>query len=323
MTTTSEGAPLPLPGSARPSGDRPSDLPHRPSTEEMRAMGKAEARVLSDALFARLAALEPGTAAYSYVRGTIIELNMPLVRFVAAGFRRRAAEPDDVLQAGTVGLIKAVDGYDHTRGVEFLTYAIPTITGEIKRFFRDTTWPVRVPRSVQELYLVVARASDRMEQQLGRLPSSAELARELGIDEAEVTSGQCAGRVYRADSLDSLREDHADEAGGSRLDRLGARDPELALVEFRLSVRPLVADLPERDQTVLRLRFWEGLTQSEIAERIGVSQMHVSRLLAATLARLRDGLDDDGPRPPAPGDTEGAGAARPHRGGRTPGGRAG
>ncbi|MFD9124872.1 SigB/SigF/SigG family RNA polymerase sigma factor [Kitasatospora sp. NPDC059571] len=278
-------------------------LPRRPSAPEMRAMGKAEARALSDALFARLAALEPGSAVYSYVRGTIIELNMPLVRFAAAGFRRRSADLDDVVQVGTVGLIKAVDGYDPARGVEFLTYAIPTITGEIKRFFRDTSWPVRVPRSLQECYLAVARASDRLEQHLGRLPTSAEVAEDLGIDEDEVVSGQRAGRVYRADSLDALRE-AGDDTGRSRLDRLGACDPELDLVDFRTSVRPLVAGLPQREQTVLRLRFWEGLTQSEIAERIGVSQMHVSRLLSATLARLRDGLDGDEAEPPEPDETE-------------------
>lgn len=133
-------------------------------------MGKAEARARSDALFERLAGLERESDAYSRVRGTIIELNMPLVRFVAAGFRHRSAEPDDLLQAGTVGLIKAVDGYDHRRGVVFVTYAIPTISGEIKRFFRDTSWPVRVPRSLQELFLRVARRSAALEQELDARP---------------------------------------------------------------------------------------------------------------------------------------------------------
>ncbi|MEV8093122.1 SigB/SigF/SigG family RNA polymerase sigma factor [Kitasatospora sp. NPDC085879] len=254
-------------------------------------MGKTEARALSDALFERLADLEPGTRDYSYVRGTVIELNMPLVRFVAAGFRHRAADMDDILQVGTVGLIKAVDGYDHTRGVEFLTYAIPTITGEIKRFFRDTTWPVRVPRSLQELYLTVARSSDRMEQDLGRLPTPQELAAELGLTPDEVAAGLSAGRAYRSDSLDALREDGPDEAGSSLLDRLGACDPDIDLVDFRESVRPLLTELSERERTVLRLRFWGNHTQSEIAARIGVSQMHVSRILAATLSGLRERLE--------------------------------
>ncbi|MFE4603239.1 SigB/SigF/SigG family RNA polymerase sigma factor [Kitasatospora indigofera] len=264
----------------------------RPTRQEMRAMGKTEARELSDALFERLAGLEPGSAAYSYVRGTVIELNMPLVRFVAAGFRHRAAELDDILQVGVVGLIKAVDGYDHRRGVEFLTYAIPTIAGEIKRFFRDTSWPVRVPRGLQELYLRVARSSDRLEQQLGRLPTAEEIATDLDLDVADVDAALRVGRAYRAGSLDALREDRDDETGTTLLDRLGDEDHNLTAVEFRESVRPLLTDLTPRERTVLRLRFWGGCTQCEIAEQIGCSQMQVSRLLAATLGSLRARLED-------------------------------
>ncbi|MDQ0306133.1 RNA polymerase sigma-B factor [Kitasatospora herbaricolor] len=264
----------------------------RPTRQEMRAMGKTEARELSDALFERLAGLERGSAAYSYVRGTVIELNMPLVRFVAAGFRHRAAEPDDILQVGTVGLIKAVDGYDHRRGVEFLTYAIPTIAGEIKRFFRDTSWPVRVPRGLQELYLRVIRCSDRLEQRLGRSPEPEELAADLGLDVADVDAALRVGRAYRAGSLDALHDDHDDETGSTLLDRLGDEDGNLTLVDFRESVRPLLADLTPRERTVLMLRFWGGCTQSEIAERIDCSQMQVSRLLAATLGSLRARLEE-------------------------------
>ncbi|MEV7598824.1 SigB/SigF/SigG family RNA polymerase sigma factor [Kitasatospora sp. NPDC089797] len=283
----------------------PSDLPPRPTGAELRAMGKTEARELSDALFARLAGLPRETRAYSYVRGTIIELNMPLVRFIAARFRHRAADLEDILQVGTIGLIKAVDGYDPQRGVEFVTYAIPTIAGEVKRFFRDTSWPVRVPRSMQELYLTVARGSDRLEQRLGRFPHPEEIADDLHLTVEQATQGLVAGRVYRSDSLDALREQDTDESGSAMLDRLGERDPGIELADFRTAVRPLLAELPEREQTVLKLRFWDGLTQSEIADRIGVSQMHVSRLLSATLARLRVQLDDaDAPGwqddPPAP-----------------------
>ncbi|MFD8783203.1 SigB/SigF/SigG family RNA polymerase sigma factor [Kitasatospora sp. NPDC059599] len=258
----------------------------------MRSMGKTEARELSDALFERLAGLARETHAYSYVRGTIIELNMPLVRFIAARYRHRAEDLEDILQVGTIGLIKAVDGYDPQRGVEFPTYAIPTITGEIKRFFRDTSWPVRVPRSMQELYLTVARGSDRLEQRLGRLPQPQEIAEGLHLTVEEATEGLLAGRVYRPDSLDALRDQDADETGSSLLDRLGSCDPGIDLADFRTAVRPLIAGLPRREQTVLKLRFWEGRTQSQIAERIGVSQMHVSRLLGATLAHLREQLED-------------------------------
>lgn len=255
-------------------------------------MGKAEARARSDALFERLAGLERESDAYSRVRGTIIELNMPLVRFVAAGFRHRSAEPDDLLQAGTVGLIKAVDGYDHRRGVVFVTYAIPTISGEIKRFFRDTSWPVRVPRSLQELFLRVARRSAALEQELGRPPTGAELAADLHLDAADVAVALDVGRAHRSDSLDALREDRADGSGGTLIDRLGERDRNLTLVEFRESVRPLLGELLPRERTVLMLRFWGDCTQSEIAERIGCSQMQVSRLLAATLGGLRERLAD-------------------------------
>ncbi|MEV6979248.1 SigB/SigF/SigG family RNA polymerase sigma factor [Kitasatospora sp. NPDC093806] len=296
MSTTAEAGHRP---EALPC-DVPRDLPPRPSPAEMRAMGKSEARELSDALFRRLVALRRETRAYSYVRGTIIELNMPLVRFIAGRFRHRPEEMADILQVGTVGLIKAVDGYDPDRGPEFVTYAIPTIAGEIKRFFRDTSWPVRVPRRMQELYLQVARGSDRLEQLLGRLPHPEEIAEDLHLTVEEVVEGLVAGRIHRSTSLDALREQDADESGSALIDRLGSCDPAIELAEFRTAVRPLLGGLPRREQTVLRLRFWEGRTQSEIADRIGVSQMHVSRLLSATLARLREQLEDRD----APGWTE-------------------
>ncbi|MEU9080709.1 SigB/SigF/SigG family RNA polymerase sigma factor [Kitasatospora sp. NPDC004745] len=274
------------------SSGLPADLPPKPTEAELRVMGKSEARELSDALFERLAGLARETHAYSYVRGTIIELNMPLVRFIAARFRHRPEDMDDILQVGTIGLIKAVDGYDPQRGVEFVTYAIPTIAGEIKRFFRDTSWPVRVPRSMQELYLTVSRGSDRLEQELGRLPRPEEIAEDLHLTVEEATEGLVAGRVYRPNSLDALRDQDTDESGSALLDRLGACDPGIELADFRTAVRPLLEHLPEREQTVLKLRFWDGWTQSQIAERIGVSQMHVSRLLSATLAGLREQLED-------------------------------
>ncbi|MEV0194561.1 SigB/SigF/SigG family RNA polymerase sigma factor [Kitasatospora purpeofusca] len=296
MSTTIAGTGPPTTPSAVPPpvppADLPPDLPPRPSEAELRAMGKSEARELSDALFERLAGLARESHAYSYVRGTIIELNMPLVRFIAGRFRHRHEDMDDILQVGTVGLIKAVDGYDPGRGVEFVTYAIPTIAGEIKRFFRDTSWPVRVPRRMQECYLRVACGSDRLEQELGRLPHPEEIAEALDLDVEEVVEGLIAGRVYRPNSLDALREQDSDESGSALLDRLGACDPGIELAEFRAAVRPLLGQLPRREQTVLELRFWEDRTQSEIAERIGVSQMHVSRLLSTTLARLREQLND-------------------------------
>ncbi|MFJ1706001.1 SigB/SigF/SigG family RNA polymerase sigma factor [Kitasatospora sp. NPDC088346] len=279
---------------ADPTAVAPAPVPEPHFTrEQLRSMGKAEARTLSDELFHRLAGLDRESHAYSYVRGTIIELNMPLVRFVASRFRNRAAEMDDILQVGTVGLIKAVDGYDPDRGVEFLTYAIPTITGEVKRFFRDTSWPVRVPRGMQELYLLVARGSDRLEQDLGRRPTPEELADRLHLTPEQVDEGLTAGRLHRSHSLDAAGGgDNPDEPAGALLDRLGCCDHNLELVEFREAVRPLLNELAPRERTVLLSRFWGNRTQSEIAEEIGVSQMQVSRLLAATLGRLRERLDD-------------------------------
>ncbi|MFE7561610.1 SigB/SigF/SigG family RNA polymerase sigma factor [Kitasatospora sp. NPDC057500] len=294
LRTGHRAEPPPAPSTA-PSGPPdglPPDLPPRPTEAQLRVMGKTEARELSDALFERLAGLPRESHAYSYVRGTIIELNMPLVRFIAGRFRHRPEDMDDILQVGTVGLIKAVDGYDPARGVEFLTYAIPTIAGEIKRFFRDTSWPVRVPRRMQEFYLSVARGSDRLEQRLGRLPRPEEIAEDLHLTVDEVVEGLVAGRVYRPNSLDALRDQDTDESGSALLDRLGSCDPGIELAEFRTAVRPLLGQLPRREQVVLKLRFWEDRTQSEIAERIGVSQMHVSRLLSATLAHLREQLED-------------------------------
>ncbi|MFJ9520839.1 SigB/SigF/SigG family RNA polymerase sigma factor [Kitasatospora sp. NPDC101801] len=273
----------------------------RPSRQEMRALGKTRARALSDALFTRLAALERESAAYSYVRGTVIELNMPLVRFVAGGFRHGSADPEDIFQVGTVGLIKAVDGYDRRRGVEFATYAIPTIAGEIKRYFRDTSWPLRVPRSLQELYLRVVHCSDRLEQTLSRLPTPDEIAEELGLDPAEVVTGLAVGCAYRANSLDALSQDQDDSNGRSLVDRLGVYDREFDLTEFKEAVRPLIRELPERERTVLALRFWGDCTQAEIAERIGVSQMHVSRLLSGILTGLREGLADEPDEPAGSG----------------------
>jgi RNA polymerase sigma-B factor len=258
----------------------------------MRAMDKAEARALSDSLFRRLSTLPPGTPDHRLIRDTLIELNMPLVRFVAAAYRHRSADADDVLQVGTIGLIKAVDGYDHRRGAEFVTYAIPTIVGEIKRFFRDTSWPLRVPRSLQELYLQVARGSDRLEQRLGRLPTPEELGEDLDLSPSRVVAGFGVGRAYRSHSLEALREAEADEYGTSLLDRLGEYDHNLELIDFLVAVRPLLDALPARERTVLLLRFWGNLTQSQIAERIGVSQMHISRIMRATLRLLREQLED-------------------------------
>ncbi|MGY1436649.1 RNA polymerase sigma factor SigF [Streptomyces reniochalinae] len=257
-----------------------------------------DTRTLSRSLFLRLAALDkaaaesPGTdptAERMYVRDTLIELNLPLVRYAAARFRSRNEPMEDIVQVGTIGLIKAIDRFDCERGVEFPTFAMPTVVGEIKRFFRDTSWSVRVPRRLQELRLALTKASDELSQTLDRSPTVTELATCLGVSEEDVVDGLAVGNAYTASSLDSpaLEEDGGE---GSLADRLGYEDTALEGVEYRESLKPLLAKLPPRERQIIMLRFFANMTQSQIGEEVGISQMHVSRLLTRTLAQLREGL---------------------------------
>ncbi|KOX38612.1 MULTISPECIES: RNA polymerase sigma factor SigF [unclassified Streptomyces] len=259
--------------------------------------GALDTRTLSRSLFLRLRALDTeGAAADSpertYVRDTLIELNLPLVRYAAARFRSRNEPMEDIVQVGTIGLIKAIDRFDCERGVEFPTFAMPTVVGEIKRFFRDTSWSVRVPRRLQELRLALTKASDELAQKLDRSPTVPELAAVLGVSEEDVVDGLAVGNAYTASSLDSPSPE--DDGGeGSLADRLGYEDTALEGVEYRESLKPLLAKLPPRERQIIMLRFFANMTQSQIGEEVGISQMHVSRLLTRTLAQLRDGLISD------------------------------
>ncbi|GAA4659370.1 RNA polymerase sigma factor SigF [Streptomyces chumphonensis] len=248
-----------------------------------------DTRTLSRSLFLRLASLPQDSPERAYVRDTLIELNLPLVRYAAARFRSRNEPMEDIVQVGTIGLIKAIDRFDSERGVEFPTFAMPTVVGEIKRFFRDTSWSVRVPRRLQELRLALTKASDELSQKLDRSPTVAELAVCLGVTEEDVVDGLAVGNAYTASSLDSpaLEEDGGE---GSLADRLGYEDTALEGVEYRESLKPLLARLPARERQIIMLRFFGNMTQSQIGEEVGISQMHVSRLLTRTLAQLRDGL---------------------------------
>ena len=248
----------------------------------------AHARALSKVLFVRLRELEEGTAGYAYVRNTLVELNTALVKFAAGRFRTRSEPMEDIVQVGTIGLIKAIDRFEVDRGVEFPTFALPTISGEIKRFFRDTSWAVRVPRRLQELRLELAKATDQLQQTLDRAPTTPELARYLDLSEAEVVEGMRAANAYTAGSLDATNEDERTDS--TRAHRLGYEDPGMAGIENYESLKPLIADLAPRDRLILSLRFVADKTQSEIGEELGISQMHVSRLLARTLGKLREGL---------------------------------
>ncbi|MCQ0021932.1 SigB/SigF/SigG family RNA polymerase sigma factor [Streptomyces somaliensis DSM 40738] len=249
-----------------------------------------DARELSKQFFARLAVLQEGTEEYQYVRNTLIELNLSLVRYAAARFRSRADQMEDIVQVGTIGLIKAIDRFELSRRVEFATFAMPCVIGEIKRFFRDTSWSVHVPRRLQELRIDIARATDELFQELDRSPTAAELAARLGIEEDEVVEGLVAANGYTAASLDMPLDESGEPASATLADLVGEEDRDMRLTEDVQALKPLVEQLDERDRAILRMRFVEELTQAEIGRRLGVSQMHVSRLLARITARMREEL---------------------------------
>jgi RNA polymerase sigma-B factor len=219
------------------------------------------------------------------LREQLVEMHLPLVRFFARRYAGRGEPFDDLLQAGSLGLVKAVDRFDPGRGLEFSTYAAPTILGEIRRHFRDRTWSVHVHRGLQELTAQVTRAATDLTQELGRAPSVPELAERVGQPEERVLEALDCAAAYTADSLEA-------PAGEERTlgETLGGEDPALGDVEMHESLGPALAQLPERERRILQLRFYGNLTQSQIAAQLGISQMHVSRLLARTLARLREQL---------------------------------
>src|SRR4051795_4307929 len=229
------------------------------------------------------------------LRNELIEAHLGLAEYLARRFSNRGEPLDDLVQVASVGLLKAVDRFDPERGVEFSTYATHTVVGELKRHFRDKGWAVRAPRRMQELYLRLGKVVANLSQELGRSPTIPELAAEAQVSEEEVLEAMEAGQAYRFASLDAPAP--GDDGGGESLgSHFGEEDPQLVDAERRATLSPLIASLPAREQTILHLRFFEGLTQSEIAGRLGISQMHVSRLLARSLAQLRSaGEDPEGP----------------------------
>lgn len=243
-----------------------------------------------DELLAVLAATPADDPRRPALRDRTIEAWLPLARHLARRYAGRGAPDDDLVQTAAVGLIKAVDHFDPTRGVDFSGYAIPTIIGEIKRYFRDRTWSVRVPRRLQELRLSISAANSTLTHTLGRLPTVADIASYLEVTEETVLEGLEGARAYRATSLSTpMGADGSRELG----DTLGGDDHEFDTVEIRVALAPALATLPEREREILSLRFHGNLTQAQIAERIGVSQMHVSRLITRSLAALRHHLSDD------------------------------
>ncbi|MEV7733595.1 RNA polymerase sigma factor SigF [Streptomyces sp. NPDC088921] len=239
------------------------------------------------ALFVELRALKDGSPEYAELRNRLVRMHLPLVEHLARRFRNRGEPLDDLTQVATIGLIKSVDRFDPDRGVEFSTYATPTVVGEIKRHFRDKGWAVRVPRRLQELRLALTTATAELSQQHGRSPTVHELAEKLAISEEEVLEGLESANAYSTLSLDVP---DTDDESPAVADTLGSEDEALEGVEYRESLKPLLEDLPPREKRILLLRFFGNMTQSQIAQEVGISQMHVSRLLARTLAQLREKL---------------------------------
>lgn len=224
-------------------------------------------------------------------REQLVHQYIGLVEFLARRFRNRGEPLEDLVQVGTIGLLKAIDRFDLEREVQFSTYATPTIVGELKRHFRDKGWAVHVPRRLQELHLELTKIVGRLGQELGRSPTVAEIAEAAGTSEESVLEGLEIARAYNFTSLDAPL-DTEDGGSTSFADQLGEEDEHLENLEYRASLAPEMARLSERERNILYLRFFRGLTQSEIADRLGISQMHVSRLLGRTLMKLREALED-------------------------------
>ncbi|MGW1772672.1 SigB/SigF/SigG family RNA polymerase sigma factor [Streptomyces sp. NPDC002104] len=309
-------APVPRPAAARAerpagaersaAGPTPADpaataLP--PRIAEPREVAPADARELTRLFFRRLHELDEGTAEYRYVRETLIEMNISLVRFAMRPFRGRGdgGELDDLLQVGTIGLIKAIDRFDPAREVEFAALAMPYITGEIKRHFRDTSWAVRVPRRLQEMRIDLAKAKEELTALLDHPPTVRELAAHLSLAEEEVIEGLVAANGHTSGSLDAPGSERADgrTEGHSLAETMGAEEPALERVEDIQTLAPLLERLSDRERRMLSMRFGEELTQAQIGDALGISQMQVSRLLSRVLAHLRTSMLADPERPAA------------------------
>ncbi|WP_405989696.1 RNA polymerase sigma factor SigF [Streptomyces sp. NBC_00986] len=249
-----------------------------------------DARQLTRLFFDQLAVLEEGTHEYQYARNTLIEMNITLVRYAASRFRSRGQdEMEDIVQVGTIGLIKAIDRFELSREVEFTSFAVPYIVGEIKRFFRDTSWAVHVPRRLQEARIQLAKATEELRSRLGRTPTVKELSQLMCLSEEEVNEARLASNGYSSASLDAAISS-SDDGEAALADFIGLDDNALELVEDFNALAPLIAELDDRERHIIHMRFVDELTQAQIGEHLGVSQMHVSRLISRTLAKLRAGM---------------------------------
>lgn len=250
------------------------------------SLSRPQRRSRSELLLVRLA--DASGAERDSLREELVALNLDVAESVAARYRNRGVDQDDLVQVASLGLVKAIDGYDPSAGHAFLSYAVPTIRGEVMRYFRDSAWAVRPPRSVQELQPRIRAARELLLQELGRSPRPTDIAEHLGVDLEDVIDAMSADGCFTAASLDVpvVGDDAA-----APLDLLGALDDGLGAADARLALAPVLRHLAPRDREILYLRFFEGLQQREIGERVGVSQMQVSRILARILARLREELE--------------------------------
>ncbi|MFJ8803464.1 RNA polymerase sigma factor SigF [Streptomyces sp. NPDC102487] len=249
-----------------------------------------DARELTRLFFDQLAVLEEGTREYQYVRDTLIEMNVTLVQYAAGRFRSRGTgEMEDIVQVGIIGLIKAIDRFELTREVEFTSFAFPYIIGEIKRFFRDTTWAVHVPRRLQEARVELAKATEQLRSRLGRMPTTLELSELMSLPERDVIEARKASNGYTSASLDAAITS-SEDGEAALADFIGVDDIALELVEDFHALAPLIAQLDERERRIIHMRFVDELTQAQIGKQLGISQMHVCRLLNRVLGKLREGM---------------------------------
>ncbi|WP_185061167.1 SigB/SigF/SigG family RNA polymerase sigma factor [Pseudonocardia eucalypti] len=240
-------------------------------------------------LLSEYAGLDPDDPRREKLRDQLVTGYLPVAQHIARRFAHRGEPLEDLTQVATVGLINAVDRFTPERGTDFFSFAVPTISGEVRRHFRDQSWSMRVPRRLKDLHVSINAAVAELSQQLGRAPKPSELARRLELPVSEVLEGLEAAQAYRSSSLDEMLS--TDESGTTLGDLLGAADAELDRVDYQQALQPLLAELPDRERNILMLRFFLNMTQTQIADRVGVSQMHVSRLLTQTLAKMRERLE--------------------------------
>lgn len=243
-------------------------------------------------LFTEYSGLDEGPRRAA-LRETLVTGYLPLAQRLAWKYRDRGVQVEDLFQVASIGLLNAVDRFNPEHGSAFLSFALPTIQGEIRRYFRDRAWSMRVPRGLKDRHLAIAKATSALSSELNRAPRPSEIAAHLDLSVEEVLEGLHAGEAYSSSSLDEHLSASGGAGGYSLADMLGEADKRLEMVEYRDTLRPLLEALPERERTIVMLRFFGEMTQSQIATEIGVSQMHVSRLLTQILGKFRQQLEQD------------------------------